>query len=65
LYLNNDKEEFVHVFVQGEKIRIFKTSVPWEVIVLPMIDAEIESRLHCSPEESIYAKFPKIYHDII
>ena len=29
-----------------------------------MIDAEIESRLHCSPEESIYAKFPKIYPDM-
>ncbi|MCW3140281.1 MAG: hypothetical protein N2V71_06750 [Methanophagales archaeon] len=29
-----------------------------------MLDAEIESRLHCSPEESVYAKFPKIYPDM-
>jgi len=76
LYLNNnDKEEFVHEFVQGEKIRIFLENIgnktialpnpaPWEVIVLPMIDAEIESKLHCSPEESVYAKFPKIYPDM-
>ncbi|RLG89714.1 MAG: hypothetical protein DRO36_07305, partial [Candidatus Hecatellales archaeon] len=74
LYLNNDKEEFVHEFVQGERIRIFLENIgnetiplpnpPWEVIVLPMIDAEIESKLHCSPEESVYAKFPKIYPDM-
>ena len=76
LYLNNnDKEEFVHEFVQGEKIRIFLENIgnktitlpnpaPWEVIALPMIDAEIESKLHCSPEESVYAKFPKIYSDM-
>ena len=75
LYLNNDKEEFVHKFVQGERIRIFLENIgnktitlpnpaPWEVIVLPMTDAEIESKLHCSPEESVYAKFPKIYPDM-
>jgi len=74
LYLNNDKEEFVHEFVQGEKIRIFLENIgnetitlpnpPWEVIVLPMIDAGIESRLHCSPEETVYVKFPKIYPDM-
>ena len=75
LYLNNDEEEFVHEFVQGEKIRIFLENIgnktitlpnpaPWEVIVLPMTDAEIESKLHCSPEESVYAKFPKIYPDM-
>jgi len=29
-----------------------------------MIDAEIESRLHCSPEESVYAKILKIYPDM-
>ena len=74
LYLNNDKEEFVHKFVQGERIRIFLENIgnktitfpnpaPWEVIVLPMVDAEIESRLHSSPEESVYAKFQKIYPD--
>ena len=28
-----------------------------------MVDAEIESRLHSSPEESVYAKFQKIYPD--
>ncbi|NJE25609.1 hypothetical protein E3E22_03030 [Thermococcus sp. MV5] len=75
LYLNNDKEEFVHEFVQGEKIIIYLENIgnetitlpnpaPWEVIVLPMLDAEIESRLHCSPEETVYAKFPKIYPDM-
>jgi len=58
-----------------KKIRIFLENIgnetitlpnpaPWEVIVLPMIDAEIESKLHCSPEESVYAKFPKIYPDM-
>jgi len=71
LYLNNDKEEFV----QGEKIILSLENIgnetitlpnpaPWEVIVLPMTDAEIESKLHCSPEESVYAKFPKIYPDM-
>ncbi len=75
LYLNNDKEEFVHEFVQGEKIIVSLENIgnetitlpnpaPWGVIVLPMTDAEIESKLHCSPEESIYAKFPKIYPDM-
>ena len=72
LCLNNNKEEFV----QSEEIRIFLENIgnktiilpnpaPWEIIVLPMIDAEIESRLHCSPEESTYAKLPKIYPDLI
>jgi hypothetical protein len=74
LYLNDDREERVHEFGQGEEIRISVENTgkevvalpdpPWKVIVLPMLDAEIEGRLHCSPEESVYAKFPKIYPDM-
>lgn len=29
-----------------------------------MCDAEIESKLHCKPEETVYAKFQKIYPDM-
>ena len=53
LYLNNDKEEFVHEYVQGEKIRIFLENIgnetitlpnpPLEVIVLPILMQKLKA----------------------